>query len=853
MESENWHYATAKGRELSFIERLKQYPREPDALVHAARITAAVMIRAGLRGYNRFDIVGRKNLPRNGSFVLVANHASHMDAVALLSALPLQTLHNAYPLAARDYFGANRLRFVMSAIIANVMLLDRDAAGCQSLKFCRQMLGEPGNVFIMFPEGTRSTDGRIGLFKRGIGLLVAGTTYPVVPCYLDGTSGAWPKGACMIRPARVRLIIGEARTYEQVEQNDAGALRICAELRTAVLALASEIRLHTTHFTGILLMINIQTHSATIFDSTPTEHSMTLTDGTEIFYHAWIPLQPTRKTLVIFHRGHEHSGRLEDVVRDLGLNDVAVFAWDARGHGRSSGARGYAPTFGCLAKDVDDFVHHICETYGKRIEDMVVFGHSVGAVTVAAWVHDYAPLVRAMILVTPALRIKLYVPFARQGLRLLRWLLPGKSFYVSSYVKGRLLTHDPAEARHYDTDPVISRTIAVNVLLGLHDTSTRLIADAAAIRTPALVLAGGADWVVKLSAQRRFFERLGSEEKRLRIFDGMYHDILHEKDRHLVIDEIRNFVRNAFARDETPSDNLEAIHTHDEYEQLRRPLQGFSLRRLWFTAQRAFMKTTGRLSNGIRIGWRDGFDSGNSLDYIYENQARGKLLLGRIIDWFYLNNPAWVGIRQRKMNVEKLLQQAIMQISETGAPVRILDVATGQGRYVLETLASIDVPDVTAVLRDNTPANLEAGRQQAARFGLKNVTFEHADAFDVASYRLLDPRPNIAIISGLFELFPDNQPVQQCLKGIAAAIEDGGYLIYTGQPWHPQIEMIARVLKNRNDEPWVMRRRTQRELDDLVRQAGFEKIGTKVGGRGIFTVSIAQRCRNLQESNRTDL
>src|SRR5262249_19746971 len=163
------------------------------------------------------------------------------------------------------------------------------------------------------------------------------------------------------------------------------------------------------------------------------------------------------------------------------------------GHGRSGGPRGYAPSFGRLAKDADAFIHHIATTHGQRLEDMIVLGHSVGAVMVAAWVHDYAPPVRAMILVTPALRVKLYVPFARPALRLMRLAFSRKPMFVSSYVKGRLLTHDPQEARRYDADPLISRAIAVNVLLGLHDTATRLIADAGAIRTPALVLAGGAD------------------------------------------------------------------------------------------------------------------------------------------------------------------------------------------------------------------------------------------------------------------------------------------------------------------------------------------------------------------------
>jgi alpha-beta hydrolase superfamily lysophospholipase/SAM-dependent methyltransferase len=592
-------------------------------------------------------------------------------------------------------------------------------------------------------------------------------------------------------------------------------------------------------------MINVLTHTEAIPEITLTEHSMTLADGTELFYRAWIPREPTRKALVIFHRGHEHSGRLEDVVRDLHLRDVAVFAWDARGHGRSGGPRGYAPTFGHLTRDADEFIRHISETHGMRLEDMVVLGHSVGAVTVAAWVHDYAPPVRAMVLVTPALRVRLYLPFARTALRIMRFLFQRRPMFVSSYVKGRLLTHDEEQARLYDEDPLISRSVAVNVLLGLHDTATRLIADAGAIRTPALVLAGGADWVVDLSAEREFFDRLGTNVKRMRIFDGMYHDILHEKDRRAVLNDIRVFVRGAFARDEIPRDTDQA-YTRDEYEGLRAPLPRFSLMRIWFAAQRAFLKTSGRLSNGIRLGWRAGFDSGSSLDYVYENRARGALLLGRIIDRFYLNNVAWAGIRQRKANIEKLLGEAIERVSERGAPVRILDVATGQGRYVLDTLASLADQNVTALLRDYSQANVEAGRALAARLGLKGVAFEQADAFDEASYTSLAPRPNIAIVSGLFELFADNAPVRLCLGGIGDAIEEGGYLIYTGQPWHPQIEMIARVLTNRDGEPWVMRRRTQRELDELVREAGFEKIRTEVGGRGIFTVSIAKGRRDVR-------
>ncbi|MCA8973158.1 MAG: class I SAM-dependent methyltransferase family protein, partial [Planctomycetes bacterium] len=59
-------------------------------------------------------------------------------------------------------------------------------------------------------------------------------------------------------------------------------------------------------------------------------------------------------------------------------------------------------------------------------------------------------------------------------------------------------------------------------------------------------------------------------------------------------------------------------------------------------------------------------------------------------------------------------------------------------------------------------------------------------------------------------------------------------------PWHPQLEMIARVLPNREARPWVMRRRTQAEIDDLVSAAGFEKVAMAIDDDGIFTVSLAR-------------
>jgi alpha-beta hydrolase superfamily lysophospholipase/SAM-dependent methyltransferase len=559
-----------------------------------------------------------------------------------------------------------------------------------------------------------------------------------------------------------------------------------------------------------------------------------MSDGTEIYYRAWLPKSATDKALVLFHRGHEHSGRWQETVKALGLDDIAVFAWDARGHGRSPGERGAAPDVATVVRDVDEFIRHIVRQYAVPTENMIVLGHSVGAVTTAAWVHDYAPPIRGLILATPAFRVKLYVPFAIPLLRLKQKVLgPG---FVKSYVKAGMLTHDPKQAERYLADPLIFRQIAVNVLVDLYDTSSRLLADAGAVTTPTLMLVAGSDWVVRLSAQKQFFERLSSPLKQMAVFPGFYHAIFHEKDRHRVVEKVRTFVHKLFNEPPSRPSMLDADkhgYTKKEYDRLCRPSLRFALTRL-------SMRTLGRLSRGIRLGWQAGFDSGLTLDYVYENRPQGITPLGRWMDRAYLNSIGWRGIRLRRANLERILVQTIKETHGAGRPVRLLDIASGPGRYILETIRRLDIP-MTAVLRDYKQENLETARRLAARLGLTNVTIGHGDAFDAASLAAVVPRPTIAIVSGLYELFPDNEPVRRSLSGLALAVEPGGHLIYTNQPWHPQVEFIARVLTNREGKPWIMRRRTQAEMDELVRAAGFEKTSHLIDPWGIFSVSVAQR------------
>ncbi|MGO9484566.1 MAG: bifunctional alpha/beta hydrolase/class I SAM-dependent methyltransferase [Rhodomicrobium sp.] len=581
------------------------------------------------------------------------------------------------------------------------------------------------------------------------------------------------------------------------------------------------------------------------------EQSFVTHDGIDLFYRYWPATAPRRGCVAMFHRGHEHSGGMAHLATELNLPDFDFFAWDMRGHGRSPGERGDSPSFGTSVRDVQTFIDHIGATYGIAPEDMAVLAQSVGAVLVAAWAHDYAPRIRAMVLASPAFSVKLHIPFAWPALRLLK--AARGNFFVNSYVKSQHLTHDPERQAWYDTDPLIARAISVNMLLALADAGKRVVADAQAIAVPVQLLVSGSDWVVHQRPQYQFFERLSSPVKEMHIFDGFYHDTLGELDRAKALDKVRSFIERTFAKDPVRVDLRNADKagpTHEEAAALSKPLPPLSPQGLYWAAMRLNMKIGGYFSRGIRLGQETGFDSGSTLDYVYRNEAAGAGPIGRLIDRQYLNAIGWRGIRQRKLNLEELLRRAMEAVAAEGRSIRVADIAAGHGRYVLEALDGAAVRPASILLRDFSDINVRDGAALIEAKKLYGIArFEKGDAFDRQSLAAIAPRPTIGIVSGLYELFPENGLVCQSLAGLAEAIEPGGYLLYTCQPWHPQLEMIARVLTSHlAGKAWVMRRRTQGEMDQLVEEAGFRKLEERIDEWGIFTVSMARREERSDQS-----
>ena len=146
--------SAALALERKAVERMRRFPRQPDALVDALRLLVALVIRGLLRVYCRFEIIGKEHLPNDDeSFVLVANHSSHLDSVCLLAALPLRRLPRAFPVAAEDYFFRSLPRSWFATVVMNALPFARQMRVRESLSVCARLLAQPGNVLIIFPGG----------------------------------------------------------------------------------------------------------------------------------------------------------------------------------------------------------------------------------------------------------------------------------------------------------------------------------------------------------------------------------------------------------------------------------------------------------------------------------------------------------------------------------------------------------------------------------------------------------------------------------------------------------------------------------------------------------------------------
>jgi 1-acyl-sn-glycerol-3-phosphate acyltransferase len=156
-----------------------------------------------------FKVTGQENIPRNGGFILAANHVSYLDPVAVGSAC-YRTVH----FMARDnLFAIPVLKSWLKAV--GVIPLKRNSADTSAIKKSLQIVRR-GEALALFPEGTRRTEKDMYLNPEpGVGFLAAKGGVPVIPAFVSGTYIAMPRQAHSLRLAKISVRFGKEILIER--------------------------------------------------------------------------------------------------------------------------------------------------------------------------------------------------------------------------------------------------------------------------------------------------------------------------------------------------------------------------------------------------------------------------------------------------------------------------------------------------------------------------------------------------------------------------------------------------------------------------------------------------------------
>jgi len=235
-----WQYKPAQDLGLTEAERLRSVKRESGLIGFISQRIWWLWVCGILKVAERIEISGAERLPSSAPFVIVANHSSHLDVLVLATALPLRLRSQVIPLAAGDTFFETPAAAALATSMMNALPMWRKNCGHHAIEALRHRLISEPCGYILFPEGTRSRTGEMGPFRHGIGMLVAASNVPVVPCHLRGTFEAMGPGRKWPRRARIVLCIGASLQFTDIPNERSGWQTIAQQLELAVRTLGGK-------------------------------------------------------------------------------------------------------------------------------------------------------------------------------------------------------------------------------------------------------------------------------------------------------------------------------------------------------------------------------------------------------------------------------------------------------------------------------------------------------------------------------------------------------------------------------------------------------------------------------------
>lgn len=218
----DWNYENEQWTKLpAHLKHLPLFTRHFDLMSYFFRVAWAIFLKIAFAFWIRLQVKGdfhvlRQTHPR---LLLISNHASHLDAVSIAAAVPFKYWGDLYISAAKDYWFKNPLFTFFSKHCLGAIPIDRKDKTGEAMRLCTSLLSGLDRVWmILFPEGTRSKDGYIHPFKRGISLFAEKTDTPILFLYLEGNNALMPKGRFMPLPGKLILHVGPVQPPGGVQE-----------------------------------------------------------------------------------------------------------------------------------------------------------------------------------------------------------------------------------------------------------------------------------------------------------------------------------------------------------------------------------------------------------------------------------------------------------------------------------------------------------------------------------------------------------------------------------------------------------------------------------------------------------
>lgn len=218
----DWNYENEQWTQLpAHLKHLPLFTRHFDLTSMFFRALWGIFLKLAFTFYVRLQVIGdfHKLYREHKRLLLISNHSSHLDAVSIAAAVPFKYWLDLFITAAKDYWFRNPVFTFFSKHCLGAIPIDRKDKKGEAIKLCTALLENLDRIWlILFPEGTRSKDGYINTFKRGVSLFALKTDTPILFLYIEGNAELWPKGRLIPFPGVLKIHVGPVHPPADIDE-----------------------------------------------------------------------------------------------------------------------------------------------------------------------------------------------------------------------------------------------------------------------------------------------------------------------------------------------------------------------------------------------------------------------------------------------------------------------------------------------------------------------------------------------------------------------------------------------------------------------------------------------------------